>query len=61
MKPKFKIGELVYHPSTSTVGLVFDYVYFTKIITYRVFLPLEQKCFDPNDVSWFERQLQKID
>ena len=61
LEPKFEIGELVYHPSTSTVGLVVGYLYHTKQITYRVLLPLDGPVFDENRCSWFDKQLQKID
>ena len=61
LEPKFEIGELVYHPSTSTVGLVIGHMYHTKQITYKVLLPLDNPIYDENKVSWFDKQLQKID
>lgn len=63
LEPRFEIGELVYHPSTSTVGLVIGHMhmYHTKQITYRVLLPLDNPIYDENKVSWFDEQLQKID
>ena len=61
LEPKFKIGDLIYHPSTSTVGLIIGYKYHTKQITYRVLLPLDNYIYDENKVSWFETQIQKID
>ncbi len=59
----YEIGDLVYHKSTDTIGIVFALKEHKKEYTYRVLLPLdgfEGKIYDINNVSWFHYQLKKI-
>jgi hypothetical protein len=62
-KRDYEIGDLVYHKSTDTIGIVVDLREHKKEYTYRVLLPLdgyEGRLYDINNVSWFNYQLEKV-
>jgi hypothetical protein len=62
-KIAYQIGDLVYHKSTDTIGIVVGLKEHTKEYTYRVLLPLDGytgNLYDTNNVSWFDFQLEKV-
>jgi hypothetical protein len=59
----YEVGDLVYHKSTNTIGIVVDLVEHEKQYTYRVLLPLDGyigNLYNTNNVSWFHYQLEKV-
>ena len=59
---KYEIGDLVYHKSTNTIGIVVGLKEHAKEYTYRVLLPLDGytgQIYDINNVSWFDYQIEK--
>jgi hypothetical protein len=59
----YEVGDLVYHKSTNTIGIVVGLKEHTKEYTYRVLLPLDGReavIYHINECSWFDYQLEKI-
>jgi hypothetical protein len=59
----YEVGDLVFHKSTNTIGIVVGLRELKKEYTYRVLLPLdgyEGRLYDINNVSWFNYQLEKV-
>lgn len=60
---KYKVGDLVFHKSTDTIGIVVGFIEHTQCYTYKVLLPLDGflgNLYDINKTSWFEYQIEKI-